>query len=474
MNDNNKKHLVVLGAGPGGYPAAFHAADLGMDVTLIDVNKNPGGVCLYVGCIPSKTLLHAAKVVYETQEAKEFGLDFGEPKIDLDKLRSFSERVVGKLTGGLGALSKQRKVNFLQGRAGFTGPNTLNVNLVDGGVEEVEFDYAIIATGSTPTQIPALSLDSDRVMDSSDALGLPDIPDNMLVIGGGYIGLELGTVYASLGTKVSVVEMTSGLLPGADRDLVQLLHKRLEGLFEEILLDTKVMELEEIEKGIKVKLSGPDLDNPERTYDRVLIAIGRKPNARNIGLENTSIEVDDQGFIQTDNQRRTAESHIYAIGDVAGQPMLAHKATFEARIAVEAIAGEPSSYDPSAIPAVVFTDPEVAWAGLTETEALDRNVPVKIARFPWQASGKATTLDRNDGLTKMVLEPVTERILGIGIAGVSAGELINEAVLAIEMGARADDVKMTIHAHPTLSETVMEAAEVFFNTSTHYKSRDGS
>ena len=474
MNDNNKKHLVVLGAGPGGYPAAFHAADLGMDVTLIDVNKNPGGVCLYVGCIPSKTLLHAAKVVYETQEAKEFGLDFGEPKIDLDKLRSFSERVVGKLTGGLGALSKQRKVNFLQGQAGFTGPNTLNVNLVDGGVEEVEFDYAIIATGSTPTQIPALSLDSDRVMDSSDALGLPDIPDNMLVIGGGYIGLELGTVYASLGTKVSVVEMTSGLLPGADRDLVQLLHKRLEGLFEEILLDTKVMELEEIEKGIKVKLSGPDLDNPERTYDRVLIAIGRKPNARNIGLENTSIEVDDQGFIQTDNQRRTAESHIYAIGDVAGQPMLAHKATFEARIAVEAIAGEPSSYDPSAIPAVVFTDPEVAWAGLTETEALDRNVPVKIARFPWQASGKATTLDRNDGLTKMVLEPVTERILGIGIAGVSAGELINEAVLAIEMGARADDVKMTIHAHPTLSETVMEAAEVFFNTSTHYKSRDGS
>jgi len=463
----NKIHLAVLGGGPGGYPAAFLAADLGMDVTLIDERENPGGVCLFDGCIPSKTLLHAARLISEVREAAEWGLDFGEPKIDLDRLRDWKARVVKKLTGGLGVLSKRRKVNYIQGRGRFAGAHTIVVDKDTGERETVEFDYAVIATGSVPTRIPSLSLETPLVMDSTAALALEDVPETLLVVGGGYIGLELGTVYQALGSKVTVVEMTPGLLPGADRDLVEYLHRRLKTRFEAIHLDTRVLALKEEGGAVRVTFAGLHIEEGAQPFAKVLVAVGRKPNSADLGLENTAVGVDKRGYVQVDHQRRTAEPNIFAIGDVAGEPMLAHKATYEARVAVEAIAGLPSAFDPQAIPAVVFTDPEIAWTGLSETEALNRGMQVKVARFPWTASGRATTLDRNDGLTKLVLDPQNERVLGVGIVGVGAGEMIAEGTLAVEMGATARDLQMTIHAHPTLSETVMEAAEVFFGHSPH-------
>lgn len=458
--------LAVVGGGPGGYPAAFLAADLGIQVTLIDPEPNPGGVCLYRGCIPSKAILHVAKVITEARHAANWGIEFPEPKIDIDKLRNWKENVVQKLTGGLGQLSKQRKVNYIQGRASFIDSQTLKIQRNDGE-EYLKFEHAVLATGSRPATVSNFSHNSPRIMDSTTALELPDIPKAMLVIGGGYIGLEIGTVYAALGTRVSVVEMTSGLMPGVDRDLVSILAKRLEKVFDSIMLNTKVVEMEEEKNGIRVRFEGAGVKEPERVFEKVLVCVGRKPNSEGIGLENTRVEIDSHGFIKVDLRRQTAERSIYAIGDVAGEPMLAHKATHEGRVAAEAIAGREVVFEPRAIPAVVFTDPEIAWCGLTETQAKQENRSIKVARFPWSASGRATTLDRNDGVTKLVIDPETERVLGVGIVGTGAGELISEGVLAVEMAASVSDVRLSIHPHPTLSETVMEAAEVFLGTSTH-------
>ena len=457
--------VAVVGAGPGGYAAAFYAADLGMQVTLIDPEKNPGGVCLYRGCIPSKALLHVAKVLDEASHAREWGIEFAAPKIDVDRLRAYKNKVVEKLTGGTGQVAKLRKVNYVQGWASIVTPTRLHIRTA-GGEEFVDVDYIVLATGSEPTRIPGLSINSPRVLDSTSALDLPEIPGTMLVIGGGYIGLELGSVYAALGTKVSVVEMTDGLLPGADRDLVRILAKRVEETFDKVMLSTRVLSMKASGTSVTVSLEGPD-GPAEASYDYVLVAIGRRPNARVPGLDKTAVQVTDRGFIQTDFQRRSEEPTIFAIGDVAGEPMLAHKASHEGRAAVEAIAGHKAIFEPQAMPAVVFTDPEIAWAGLTETQAEKEGRKVAVAKFPWGASGRAISIDRVDGMTKLLIDPQTERVLGVGIVGPGAGELISEGVLAIEMGATASDMKLTIHPHPTLSETVMEAAEQFFGTATH-------
>lgn len=469
MSDPSSRKIAVIGAGPGGYAAAFLAADLGLNVTLIDPELNPGGVCLYRGCIPSKALLHVAKLIEESEQATNWGIDFARPNIDLGRLRGWKQGVVKKLTGGLGILSKQRKVEYIQGRAAFENSNTLRVTKADNTQTSLSFDRIIIATGSRPAIIPALKIDSPRLMDSTGALNLEDIPGSLLVVGGGYIGLELGSVYAALGTRVTVVEMLPGLLPGADRDLVLPLHKRLETMLETILLNTTVSSLKEDGSGIRATFEGKDIkdDQREKVFDRILVSVGRKPNSEIPGLEKTQVKVRARGFIEVNKQLQTADPSIYAIGDVVGEPMLAHKASHEGRTAVEAIAGHKVAFEPNAIPAVVFTDPEVAWAGLTETQAEKENREVRIARFPWGASGRAVTLDRPDGMTKLIIDPQTERVLGVGIVGVGAGELIAEGVLAIEMAALAKDVALTIHPHPTLSETVMESAEVFFGTSTH-------
>jgi dihydrolipoamide dehydrogenase len=459
--------LVVIGGGPGGYAAAFYAADLGMQVTLVDMEANPGGVCLYRGCIPSKALLHVAKVASEAKHATHWGLTYAEPTIDLNKLRAFKEGVVTKLTGGLGQLSKQRKITFIQGKASFAGSTQLQIELAAGGTEALTFEHAIIATGSYPTKIPGLSVTSDRLMDSTGALDLPEIPKTLLVVGGGYIGLELGSVYAALGTKVTVVEMTDGLLPGADRDLVTFLARRLETALDKILLKTRVTGMVEAKKGITVSMEGPDGAKVEETYDRVLVSIGRRPNSAIPGLDTTGVTVGEKGFITVDPAMRTTAPNIFAIGDVVGEPMLAHKASHEAKVAVEAILGHKVAFEPQAIPAVVFTDPEVAWCGLTENEAKKQGRKVEVAKFPWAALGRALAIDRPDGMTKLIIDPETERILGVGIVGAGAGELIAEGVLAVEMGALASDLKLTIHPHPTMSETLMEAAEVFFGHSTH-------
>jgi dihydrolipoamide dehydrogenase len=470
-------HVVVIGAGPGGYAAAFYAADLGMQVTLIDPEVNPGGVCLYRGCIPSKALLHVAEVLNEARHAEAWGIAFGAPKIDVDRLRGFKTKVVNQLTGGLGQLSKQRKITYIQGTAGFRDARTLEITREGRSeTETLAFEHAIIATGSRPSKVPGLSIESPRLMDSTGALELPDIPSSLLVVGGGYIGLELGSVYAALGTKVTVVEMTSGLLPGADRDLVNILAKRIESICEAVLLNTKVVSMKEAKNGIAVTFEGdPSASSgqeaagagpKERTFDRVLVSIGRRPNSAVPGLDRTKVKVNPRGFIEVDPARRTAEPSIYAIGDVVGEPMLAHKASHEGRVAVESIAGERVAFEPLAIPAVVFTDPELAWCGLTENEAKQQSREVVVARFPWAASGRALTLDRPDGMTKLILDPKTERVLGVGIVGARAGELIAEGVLAVEMGANATDISMTIHPHPTLSETIMASAEVFFGTAT--------
>jgi len=466
MSETTNLNIAIVGAGPGGYAAAFLAADLGMTVTLIDPEVNPGGVCLYRGCIPSKALLHVAKLVEESHQAKDWGIEFAAPKIDLARLRSWKEGVVKKLTGGLGILSKQRKVRYVQGRAAFENSTTLRVTKSDGTEEALTFDRIIIATGSRPAIVPTLKLDTPRMMDSTGALNLEDIPGSLLVVGGGYIGLELGSVYAALGTRVTVVEMLPGLLPGADRDLVLPLHKRLEKMFDGILLNTTVAAVKDEGSGIRATLQGQDGNAQEKVFDRVLVSVGRKPNSEIPGLEKTRVQVGQRGFIQVNKQLQTDDPAIYAIGDVVGEPMLAHKAMHEGRVAAEAIAGHKVAFEPNAIPAVVFTDPEVAWCGLTETQAQKENREIKVAKFPWAASGRAVTLDRPEGMTKLLIDPQTERVLGVGIVGVGAGEMIAEGVLAIEMAALARDVAMTIHPHPTLSETVMESAEVFFGTST--------
>ena len=474
MSETSNMKVAVIGGGPGGYAAAFLAADLGMSATLIDPEVNPGGVCLYRGCIPSKALLHVAKLIEESHQAKDWGIEFNQPKIDLARLRSWKESVVKKLTGGLGVLSKQRKVHYVQGRAAFEHSNALRVTKSDGSQETLAFDRIVIATGSRPATVPTLKLDTPRMMDSTGALNLDDIPGSLLVVGGGYIGLELGSVYAALGTRVTVVEMLPGLLPGADRDLVLPLHKRLEKMFEQILLNTTVAEVKDEGNGIRAVLKAQDGNQQDKVFDRVLVSVGRKPNSEIPGLDKTKVQVGARGFIQVNKQLQTDDPSIYAIGDVVGEPMLAHKASHEGRVAVEAIAGHKVAFEPNAIPAVVFTDPEVAWCGLTETQAQKENREIKVAKFPWAASGRAITLDRPEGMTKLIIDPQTERVLGVGIVGAGAGEMIAEGVLAIEMAALASDVAMTIHPHPTLSETVMESAEVFFGTSTHiYRPKRG-
>ena len=464
--------LVVVGGGPGGYAAAFLAADLGLSVTLVDPEANPGGVCVYRGCIPSKALLHVAKLLAEARHARAWGIGFGEPAIDLAKLREFKNNVVMRLTTGTGQLARRRKVRHLQGWAEIVDAQTLRVTASPGSsmaIEEVRFEHGILATGSLPAMPAALRLDDPRVMDSTTALDLPDIPQSLLVVGGGYIGLELGTVYAALGSAVTVVEMTPGLLPGADRDLVDVLAKRVAQTMKSVLLETRVVHMKAEARGIQVAFEGKAGGAPPdpQLFDRVLVAVGRRPTAAIPGLERTRVQVDQRGFIMVDEQRRTHEPTLFAIGDVAGEPMLAHKASHEGRVAVEVIAGENVAFAPRAIPAVVFTDPELAWAGLTEAQAASENRAVAVAKFPWGASGRALTLDRSDGLTKLLLDPETERILGVGLVGSGAGELIAEGVLAIEMGATAADLRLTIHPHPTLTETLMEAAEVFFGQSTH-------
>jgi dihydrolipoamide dehydrogenase len=465
--------LVVVGAGPGGYAAAFLAADLGLSVALVDPEPNPGGVCVYRGCIPSKALLHVAKLLNESRHAKAWGVDFGEPRIDLAALRGFKDNVVKKNTSGTGQLVKLRKVQYLQGWAEIVDAHRVRVKLSAGGGEEVQFEHAILATGSTPAIPPMLKVDDPRVMDSTLALELPEIPKSLLVVGGGYIGLELGTVYAALGSAVTVVEMTAGLLPGADRDLVDVLAKRVAETMRSVLLETKVVKVAPEAQGVRVTLEG-NVDPKEHVFDRVLVSVGRRPNSKIPGLEKTHVQVDQRGFIMVDEQRRTHEPSIFAIGDVVGEPMLAHKASHEGRVAVEVMAGENVAFTPRAIPAVVFTDPELAWAGLTEAQAKQENRPVTVAKFPWGASGRAATLDRTDGLTKLILDPKTEQLLGVGLVGPGAGELIAEGVLAIEMGANATDLKLTIHPHPTLSETLMESAEVFFGQATHvYRPKRG-
>lgn len=458
--------IVVIGAGPGGYPAAFAAADHGKKVVLVNEEQNPGGVCLQRGCIPSKALLHVAKLIHEAREAAEHGVSFGSPKIDLAKLRNFKNGVIGQLTGGIQSLCKARGVTLVQARATFANSNTLNLAKPDGSTEQLTFDKAVIATGSQPAMPPIFAIGDPRVMDSTGALALEDIPKKLLVIGGGYIGLEMGCVYAALGSEVTVVEALPTILAAADRDLVRPLQKRLEGQFKAIHVNTKVLSLTASKSGIVVEMQGEGVE-PKQTFDRVLVSVGRKPNSKNLGLENTKVQIDEKGFLKIDRCCRTADPNILAIGDVAGEPMLAHKATREAKVAIEALVGEPAEFDNIAIPAVVFTDPELAWCGLTETEAKAQERDVKVIRFAWAASGRAQSLARTEGLTKLIVENKTERVLGVGIVGAGAGELISEGVIAVETAAVARDLADSIHPHPTLSETIMEAAEAFIGQATH-------
>ena len=452
-----KTQLAVLGGGPGGYAAAFAAADRGLDVTLIDPAPNPGGVCLYRGCIPSKALLHAAHTVREAADAEAYGLSFAKPTVDLDRLRAWKATIIDTLTGDLGKQVTQKKVTHLRGLGRFIDAGTLSVT-ADAGETRLSFEHAIVATGSVPVRLPGQP-DDPRIMDSTGALDLTDLPGSLLVVGGGYIGLELGSVYAALGTPVTIVEMTGGLLPGVDRDLVSVLQRKLKRDLAEIRLNTKVAAMTPGAKGVDVTLSGKEGDE-SRHFDRVLVAVGRRPAARDLGLEAVGVELDARGFIPVDAQRRTAAQGIYAIGDVAGEPMLAHKATHEAWTAVEAITGDKAAaFAPKAIPAVVFTDPEIAWCGLTETAAREAGIKVKTAKLPWRASGRALTLNRDEGLTKLLVDPDTDRVLGVGLAGPGAGELIAEGVLAVEMAARVEDLRESIHAHPTLSELLGEAAD---------------
>lgn len=463
--------VVVLGGGPGGYAAAFLAADEGLDVTIVEAEPQLGGTCLLRGCIPSKALLHVAKVIHEVEELKaDWGVEYaGKPSINVDTVRSRKEKVISNLTGGLAQIAKRRGVNVIQARGSFVSSTELKLegdheSIPEGG--SITFDHCIIATGSVPAMPPSFDVGSDRVMDSTGALALKDIPESLLVIGGGYIGLEMGTVYANLGSKVTVVELAEGLLPGADRDLVAPLAKRIDAMCEgRVYLNTKVGSVTVVGDKVEVTFEGPKKFGHER-FDRVLVSVGRRPVTRGLGLENTRVVVNDRGFIVCNTQQRTADPKIFAIGDVAGDPMLAHKATHEGRVAAEVIAGKSAEFDKRAIPAVVFTDPEIAWAGLTEEEAKRESREVSVAVYPWVASGRAQALNITNGLTKWLIDPETNRVLGCGIVGSGAGELIAEAVLAIEMGCEVSDIAESVHPHPTLSETLMNAGEIYFGTAT--------
>jgi len=461
-----KEHLVVLGAGPGGYTAAFYAADQGYKVTLLDSSEKPGGVCLHRGCIPSKALLHVAGLMTKVVQAKDWGVDFGEPKIDLKRLREWKDEISLKISGGLISLCKQRDVSFINSRGTFTDSNTIKLS----NNSSLVFDRCIIATGSRPI-MPQKFIDNKLfMMDSTEALKLSTIPEKMLVVGGGYIGLELGKVYSSLGSRVTIVEMRDGLLPNVDRDLIRPLQEKLSKEFEAIYLNTEIVSIRESKKLGHVTMVKAT-EQFEESFDSILMSVGRRPNTDKIGLECTNVQLDDKGFIKVDGKRQTADSKILAIGDVSGEPMLAHKASHEARIAIDGILGKDVSFNNKVIPAVVFTDPEVAWCGLTESDAKNNNIDVEVARFPWGASGRAHTISRTEGMTKIILEPMTKRLLGVGIVGHGAGELIGEGVLAINMGAKAEDLSNCIHPHPTLSETIMESADVSMGIATHIYKR---
>lgn len=457
--------VLVIGGGPGGYAAAFRAADLGFEVTLIDLSQRPGGVCLFRGCIPSKTYLYLSELIYDAAHAASMGLNFEPPRIDLDAMRAYKARVVDKLANGLVSLSERRGVQRIQGRAEFESSN--RIRLHESEVSHVKFRHAILATGSQPIPFPdAPFRKGGRILNSTGALEMADIPETLLVLGGGYVGLELGSVCAALGSRVTVVELGDRLLPGVDADLVKPLKRRLEGIFEKILLNTRVASLQERDNGVDVTLEG-QAEHSQQAFDKVLVAIGRRPNSKGLGLGNTKVQVDDRGFVIVDEQQRTADERILAVGDVVGGMMLAHKATYEGKIAAEVIAGKPAAFDVRAIPAVVYTDPQIAYCGLTEEQARRQNRQVEVHRFPWKFSGRATTMDASEGLTKILIEPESGRIVGVGITGRDTEGLISEGVLAVEMGALAQDMALSIHPHPTLSETEMEAAQVFTGTATH-------
>jgi dihydrolipoamide dehydrogenase len=461
--------LLVIGSGPGGYAAAFRAADLGMDVTMVDTAPRPGGVCLHKGCIPSKTFLFLAELIFDAARAKEMGVSFGPPAIDLPGLRRWKAEVIDRMAAGLAGLTKTRGVQLVRGRAEFESSDS--VRLHDGEVSHIRFRKAVVAAGSRPIPFPGAPFaPGGRIMSSTGALLLADVPASLLILGGGYVGLELGTVYAALGSRVTLVELQDRLLPGVDRDLVEPLQRRLEGIFEAIRLRTRVTRLQEDEAGVTVGLEGEGAP-PEQRFDRVLVAIGRAPATQGLGLERTRVRLDAKGFIQVDSQQRTADERIFAIGDAVGGMMLAHKATYEGKVAAEVIAGRPAAFDARAIPAVVYTDPQIAWCGTTEDEARRDGAAVKVLRFPWAYSGRATTMGAGDGLTKVIADAETGRIVGMGIVGRHTEGLIAEGVLAIEMGALAEDMAAAIHPHPTLSETQSEAAELFLGNATHLLAR---
>jgi dihydrolipoamide dehydrogenase len=467
MHENNKHELVIIGAGPGGYRAAFMAADLGLSVTLIDPEINPGGVCLYRGCIPTKALLHLVKVKTDAEHAHQMGMHFTGLKVELDEVRSWKDSVVKKLTGGLGQLVKARKINYIRGMAHFLDSNTLKVKENGGSEKKIAFRNVIIATGAKPGQLPNIDFSNPRIMNSADSLDLADIPEKLLVIGGGYIGLEMGTIYKSLGSKVSVVELTDDFMPEMDKDLVAAYKKSSTTLFNEIFLETKVKKIGTTKGALKVEFEDKKQKTFSKKFDKVLVAVGQSPNTKNLGLENTSVKLDEKGFIKVNDRQQTSEKGIYAIGDVAGPPLLAHKASYEGRVAAEVIAGKKSANDAKAIPAVIYTDPEIATCGLSEKQAKEKNIDYKVVKFPWAASGRAVAMNAGQGFTKLLVDSESERILGAGIVGKYAGDMIAELALAIEMAATAGDVALTIHPHPTLSETIMEAAEMFYGHPAH-------
>lgn len=472
-SDRNGQRLIVIGAGPGGYPAAFRASQLGFDVSLVDPRPDPGGVCLYEGCIPSKALLRLSKLVTATREASDWGLAFSRPRIDIDQMRQRLDRSVSQLTGGLGKLGKGRGVEYLQGKARFVDETRIAVEDEGGDSAEHSFDYAIVATGSSPVRLPIFDHRRSAVWDSTEALALREIPDSLLVVGAGYIGLEIGSVYAALGSRVTVVEMAESLLPGVDAELAKPLLEKLRGdgpgSLDELIFEATVKSAEPYEHGLSVTIQDKRGRETTRKFNKALVAVGRQANSGDLGLEKAGVEIDEKGFVRVDEQRRSSQERIFAVGDVAGPPELAHKASHEGRIAAEAAAGKPSAFETAAIPAVVFTDPEIAWTGLTEAEADARAVAVEVARFPWSASGRAVATGHSDGLTKLIFETRSERLLGAGIVGHNAGELIAEATLAVEMGAVATDLAECVHAHPTFSETLMECAQFYLGQSPHYK-----
>ncbi len=470
MSENNNLELVVIGAGPGGYRAAFMAADLGLKVTLIDPKVNPGGVCLYHGCIPTKALLYLSSVIKDAEEVAEMGIRFSAPEVDVKKAVAWKNKVVRKLTAGLGQLVKARKIKYIRGTASFIDEHTLEVKTEEGKKEDISFKNAIIATGATPVKLPGINYESPRIMDAEEALKLEDIPEKLLIIGGGYIGVELSIIYNEFGSKVSVVEMTDNFLPELDDDLVTEHRKAGKDIYEEIFLQTSVVSIEEKNNLLEVTFQDKQEKKFKKTYNKVLVAIGMNPNTRGLGLDKIKIDLDDHGFIKVNQLQQTSVKGIYAIGDVAGPPLLAHKASYEGRVAAEAVAGKNTANDARAIPAAIYTEPGIATCGLTEREAKEKNIKYKVVKFPWAASGRAVSMNESKGFTKLLIDPDNERILGAGIVGKNAGDLIAELVVAIEMGATAEDVALSIHPHPTLSETVMEAAELYYGHAAHKKS----